>query len=74
MPVPLEVDGPWCFQGKICGEAEGFALESLSRLEQVKSCVPNLTLMHHLVQQVLEQNKAVLQFATNMTRLERAAR
>ncbi|XP_060569585.1 inverted formin-2-like [Ruditapes philippinarum] len=55
------------------GNAAGFKLSSLERLQEVKTSSPNKTLVHCIVQTVVERCKADFSFVRKFLPLEKAA-
>ena len=56
------------------GDAAGFKICTLLRLQEVKSKSPCKTLLHHLVQMVNEGDQKLLGFVNEILPLEKAAR
>lgn len=69
---PIEFDKRWTFifQGCLQGDAAGIKLSSFERLMEVKSGVPNQSLLHHLVK-VANDNDAMLKFIPEMGQLDK---
>jgi hypothetical protein len=53
------------------GDAAGIKLSSFERLMEVKSGVPNQSLMHHLVKVANDKNDALLKFLPEMGQLDK---
>ncbi|KAL4230347.1 Inverted formin-2 [Mactra antiquata] len=55
------------------GSCSGFTITSLERLQELKSIVPNRTLLHHVVLTMTENNKSAFDFIQQIMKLEKAA-
>ena len=56
------------------GDAAGFKISTLLRLQEVKSRSPGKSLLHHLVQMVNDGDQKLLGFVNEILPLEKAAR
>ncbi|XP_053400207.1 formin-J-like isoform X2 [Mercenaria mercenaria] len=65
--------GNYLNYGQFHGDAAGFKLSSLERLQEVKCLSPNSTLVHCIVQMVVERCKTDLSFVKQFLPLEKAA-
>ncbi|XP_064609571.1 LOW QUALITY PROTEIN: inverted formin-2-like [Liolophura sinensis] len=59
---------------KFNGNACGFKLETLARLNHVRSNVPNKTLLHFIVKMSEDRDDTILQFLNDLSHLEKASR
>ncbi|XP_033743492.1 inverted formin-2-like [Pecten maximus] len=64
--------GNFLNHGCLHGDAMGFKMSSLERLIDVKSSVPNRSLLHHVIKMAEEKDKAMLQFIDDLLPLEKA--
>ncbi|KAK6172320.1 hypothetical protein SNE40_016004 [Patella caerulea] len=58
--------GNFINKGSTSGSAYGFRINSLCKLAMVKSNVPRFSLLHHLVEEALIQNKNALRFVDEL--------
>ena len=61
-------------KGMFNGDAAGFKISTLMRLQEVKSRSPCKSLLHHLVQMVNDSDQKLLGFVNEILPLEKAAR
>lgn len=58
-------------QGSLQGDAAGIKLSSFERLMEVKSGVPNLSLLHHLVKVANDKDDSMLKVITEMVQIDK---
>ncbi|XP_060080017.1 inverted formin-2-like [Ylistrum balloti] len=64
--------GNFLNHGCLHGDAMGFKVSSLERLMDVKSTLPNQSLLHHIVKMAEQKDKSMLQFIDELLPLEKA--
>uniref|UniRef100_K1RAT7 Inverted formin-2 n=1 Tax=Magallana gigas TaxID=29159 RepID=K1RAT7_MAGGI len=58
-------------EGSLQGDAAGIKLSSFERLMEVKSGVPNLSLLHHLVKVANDKDDSMLKVITEMVQIDK---
>ncbi|OWF54490.1 inverted formin-2-like [Mizuhopecten yessoensis] len=64
--------GNFLNHGCLHGDAMGFKMSSLERLLDVKSALPNRSLLHHIIKMAEEKDKVMLKFIDDLLPLEKA--